>query len=219
MALLSAALAAFFLWVFLSPETFEGARGRRSGAVRLLAHYPLPTAIGAIFFAVGCWRMLMIAAGDLTAMAVTEQGLEVRTVMRRCRVPWRQLNGVEVSPASFFTSGQSFLTARVVGLIGIGIKKLRISTILLDPDPGAMAAFLTAADQARRAGAPGAAVPGPGVRSAGDGARAAESDKPMDYDAIIAKHLAARAASGPAGPVASPGLAQPARPAFGRKGL
>ena len=220
MALLSALLTAGCLWVLLSPETFETTRGRRAGAVRLLANYPLVTAIGAIFFAAGSWRMFLIAAGDLTAMAVTEQGLEVRTVLRRCRVSWRQLNGVEVTPASFFTSGQSFLTARVVGLIGIGIKKLRISTTLLDPDPGAMAAFLAAADQARRAGAAGASVStataAPRVASS---ARAVEADKPMDYDAIIARHLAARAASGEAGASPAPGMPQPARPAFGRKGL
>lgn len=218
-AFFTGAVAAFWLWVLLEPKTFMFVHGRYGWLIHLIAENAwLSGGLFAAFFGVTAVT-LMTALGDRTALALGPDGIEARTLLGRQQAGWERVGGIALVQAGPLGKGNETLNVRLRRETGEKVMKLSVK--LLEQSRWEIGRLLDAT------GRPGVyGVDGPPA-SAPAGAAEPELAPSMDYDAVIARHLAARDQAGTA-PAAQPsapafpqpaGFAQPVRGGFGRKGL
>jgi hypothetical protein len=214
MGLVTGAFAGLWLWMLLDPKAFMHIHGRYGWLVHLIAENGWLS--GALFAA--CFSatalLLTTALGDRLALAIGPEGIEIRTMLARHKAGWDRVGRIAIEKAGRMAGGGETLVVRLQK--DASEKTVRLSTGLLEQSRWEINRLLEAA------GRPG--IGGEVAAPAGDAAEAAPG---MDYDAVIARHLAAREQAGtaPAAPPARPafsqpaGFPQPARGGFGRKGL
>jgi hypothetical protein len=185
--------------------------GRYGFLLRLIAENAwLSGALFALFFAAAAVVVNMMI-GDRTALAIGPDGVEVRTKLGRHVAGWDQVAGITIEPANRLAGKGESLCIRLRQ--ELDEKVLRLPTSLLEHSRWEIARELDAVER-------------PGVGSTAPASADTDGAPGMDYDAVIARHLAAREQAGPApaampaAPVfARPAGLQPARGRFGRKGL
>jgi hypothetical protein len=210
--LFTAALAGLWLWMLLDPKAFMHVHGRYGWLVHLIAEKSWLS--GGLFAACfGATALLLTTAlGDRLALAIGPEGIEVRTMLARYKAGWDRVGRIAVEKASRLAGGGESLVIRLRQ--DAREKTVRLSTGLLEQSRWEINRLLEAAGR-----------PGLGGEAAAPAGAEAEAAPGMDYDAVIARHLAAREQAGtapqPAAPsFASPGgFPRPARAGFGRKGL
>ena len=217
MAAFMGAFAGFWLWVLLAPKTFMFVHGRYGWLIHLIAENVwLSGGLFAAFFGVTA-VILMTAFGDRTALALGPEGIEARTLLGRQQAGWARVGGIALEKAGPLGKGGETLNVRLRQ--ETGEKLVKLSVKLLEQSRWEIGRLLDAT------GRPGVH----GVDAAPARATGAEPElaPSMDYDAVIARHLAAREKAGPA-PTAQPsaptfqhaaGFPQQARGGFGLKGL
>jgi len=216
-AFFTGAVAAFWLWVLLEPKTFMFVHGRYGWLIHLIAENAwLSGGLFAAFFGATAVT-LMTALGDRTALALGPEGVEARTLLGRHQVGWDRVGGIALEKAGPMGKGGETLNVRLRK--DGDEKKVRLSVRLLEQSRWEIGRLLDAT------GRPGVH----GVDGPSSSAPVAETEAApaMDYDAVIARHLAAREQAGnvpaarPSAPsfAQSAGFPQPARGGFGRKGL
>lgn len=209
--LVAGAFAGLFLWMLLDPKSFMHVHGRYGALVHLVAANGWLS--GGLFAACFSLTALLLttALGDRLALAVRAEGIEIRTLLARHEAGWDRVGRIVVEKAGRLAGGGEYLIVRLRQ--DGGEKTVRLSLALLEQSRWEINRLLEAAGR-------------PGV--GGELTAAAEVEAAavpgMDYDAVIARHLAAREQTGmaPAAPVRGferPGGLQPARGGFGRKGL
>jgi hypothetical protein len=205
--------AAFWLWVLLEPKTFMFVRGRYGWLIHLIAENAwLSGGLFAAFFGVTA-VILMTALGDRTALALGPDGIEARTLLGRQQAGWDQVSGIALEKAGPLGKGGETLNVRLRR--DGDERKVKLSVKLLEQSRWEIGRLLDAT------GRPGVY----GVDGSPAGARAREAPTfGMDYDAVIARHLAAREANPPAPAQVAraferPAGLQPSPGGFGRKGL
>lgn len=214
-AFFTGAVAAFWLWVLLEPKTFMFVHGRYGWLIHLIAENAwLSGGLFAAFFGATAVT-LMTALGDRTALALGPEGVEARTLLGRHQAGWDRVGGIALEKAGPMGKGGETLNVRLRK--DGDEKKVKLSVRLLEQSRWEIGRLL---DATGRPGVHG--VDGPSARGAG--ADVEEAPAGMDYDAVIARHLAARENAPPAAaPVARaferPANFQPAPGGFGRKGL
>ena len=208
------ALAGLWLWMLLDPKNFMDFHGRYAFLVHLIAENEwLSGGLFALCFGITA-LLLGVMLSDRLAVAIGPDGVEVRTMLGRHRAGWDRVAGIGVEQAGRLAGGGETLTVRLRQ--DIGEKVVRISTGLLAQSRWEINRLLDTVGR-------------PGVRGGGETAPDPEGAAPaMDYDAVIARHLAARDNAGlapaarsfvrPAGP-RGPESSGPAPGGFGRKGL
>lgn len=212
--LFTAALAGLWLWMLLDPKAFMHVHGRYGWLIHLIAENGWLS--GGLFAACfGATALLLTTAlGDRLALAIGPEGIEVRTMLARHQAGWDRVGGITVEKASRLAGGGENLVIRLRQ--DASEKTVRVSTGLLEQSRWEINRLLEAAGR-----------PGLGGEVAAPAGAEAEAAPGMDYDAVIARHLAAREQAGSA-PAAAPstsafqrpaGFPQPARGGFGRKGL
>ena len=218
-AFFTGVIAAFWLWVLLEPKTFMFVHGRYGWLIHLIAENAwLSGGLFAAFSGVTA-VILMTALGDRTALALGPDGIEARTMFGRHQAGWERVGGIALEKAGPLGKGGETLNVRLRQ--GPGEKVVKVSVKLLQQSRWEIGRLLDAT------GRPGVyGVDGPPAAALA-GAAEPELAPSMDYDAVIARHLAARDQAGTA-PAARPSastfaqpasLPQPARGGFGRKGL
>jgi hypothetical protein len=210
-------IAAFWLWVLLEPKTFMFVHGRYGWLIHLIAENAwLSGGLFAAFFGATAVT-LMTAFGDRTALTLGPEGIEARTMLGRHRAEWERVAGIRLEQAGPLGKGGETLNLRLRN--EAGEKVVKLSAKLLEQSRWEIGRLL---DATGRPGVHG--VDGPPARP---GVPEPELAPSMDYDAVIARHLAARDKAGDVPVAQSPvpafprpaGFPQPARGAFGRKGL
>jgi hypothetical protein len=208
------AFAGFWLWVLLEPKTFMFVHGRYGWLIHLIAENAwLSGGLFAAFFGATA-VILMTALGDRTALALGPEGIEARTLLGRHQAGWDKVAGIGLEKAGPLGRGVETLNVRLRR--DLDEKAVRLSTKLLEQSRWEIGRLLDAAGRPGVHGLDGPHAAGAVVET--------EAAPTMDYDAVIARHLAAREGNPPA-PAAAPraferpaGL-QPAPGGFGRKGL
>ena len=202
-------LAALWLWMLLSPDTFMNVHGRYGLLVQQIAgHAWLSGTLFALCFA-GAAVFVTMMVGDRTALAMRPDGIEVRTRLGRYVAGWDRVARIDLESANKLAASGECLVIRLRQ--ESGEKILRLPTALLEHSHWEIERQLDAIGR-------------PGVGAGAPAAVESETASGMDYDAVIARHLAARdqagtmAATAPA-TFARPAGLQPARGGFGRKGL
>jgi hypothetical protein len=181
LALVLGALAALFLWMLVAPETFLFVHGRYGFLIRFIAENAwVSGGLFALFGGVTAVASAM-AIGDRTALALGPEGVEVRTTLGRHRAGWDRVAGIRIESAGRTAGKNETLTVRLRQ--DLGEKVLRLSTGLLEQSRWEINRLL---EGLGRPGVGGEA--GPGV--------VVEAAPAMDYDAVIARHLAARRSGG-----------------------
>ena len=202
------AVAAFWLWVLIAPETFIEGHGRYGLLLRLVAdHAWLSGGLFALFFGLVA-LILGTVFGDRTALALGPDGVDLRTLYSRQRAAWTQVAGIRIEKAGRLAGGGEALTVRLRQ--DFGEKAVRLSVGLLEPSRWEINLLLETTGR-----------PGVGVERL---APEVEPAPAMDYDAVIARHLAARQGGGEVkGPVqptlSGTAFPRPAAGSFGRKGV
>ena len=210
LALFSGGMAAFFLWMLVSPKTFLGFHGRYAGIVHFMAENEwLSGGLFALCFGATA-VLLMMAVGDRIALALGPDGVEVRTTFGRHQASWDRVAGIGIETASKWAGGGESLIVRLRQ--DAGEKSVRLSTGLLEQSRWEINRIL---ETVNRPGVHGSAEP-----AVVEG----EATPSMDYDAVIARLLARQSGPGEAPPSAPSGFARPAGAVpsaggFGRKGL
>jgi hypothetical protein len=220
-AAFTGAFAGLWLWMLLAPKTFMFVHGRYGWLIHLIAENAwLSGGLFAACFGVTA-VILMTAFGDRTALALRPEGIEARTMLGRQQAAWDRVGGIALEQKGPLGKGGETLNVRLRQETGEKVMKLSVK--LLEQSRWEIGRLL---DATGRPGVHG--VDGPPVRASGAGAEPGPELAPsMDYDAVIARHLAAREQAGtaPAAQPATPafpqptGFPQPARGGFGRKGL
>lgn len=217
MAAVMGASAGFWLWVLLAPKTFMFVHGRYGWLIHMIAENAwLSGGLFAAFFGVTA-AILMTAFGDRTALALGPEGIEARTLLGRQQAGWARVGGIAFEKAGLLGKGGETLIVRLRQETGEKVMKLSLK--LLEQSRWEVGRLLDATGRPGVHGLDGPPVRAPGVEP--------ELAPGMDYDAVIARHLAAREgartmpAARPPAPSFQPaaGLPQPARGGFGRKGL
>lgn len=214
-AFFTGAVAAFWLWVLLEPKTFMFVHGRYGWLIHLIAENAwLSGGLFAAFFGATAVT-LMTALGDRTALALGPEGVEARTLLGRHQAGWDRVGGIALEKAGPMGKGGETLNVRLRK--DGDEKKVKLSVRLLEQSRWEIGRLL---DATGRPGVHG--LDGPPARAGV--ADVEEAPAGMDYDAVIARHLAARENAPPAAaPVARaferPASFQPAPGGFGRKGL
>lgn len=214
-ALFTGVIAAFWLWVLLEPKTFMHFHGRYSFIIHLIAENAwLSGGLFAAFFGATAVT-LMTALGDRTALALGAEGIEARTLLGRHQAGWDRVGGIALEKAGPMGKGGETLNVRLRK--DGDERKVKLSVKLLEQSRWEIGRLL---DATGRPGVHG--VDGPPARGAG--ADVEEAPAGMDYDAVIARHLAARENAPPAPASVAraferPANFQPAPGGFGRKGL
>jgi hypothetical protein len=212
-AFLMAAFAAFWLWVLVAPKTFMDVHGRYGFLIRLIAENAWVSGILFAGFAGVAVLLLSNALGDRTALAIGPDGVEVRTTFGRHKAGWDQVAGIGIAKVGRLSGGGETLNVRLRQ--ALGEKVLRLSPGLLAQSRWEINRLLDAIGR-------------PGVGTTAGADPEAEAAPAMDYDAVIARHLAARESNGvPAAPAAPiqrafdrpAAMPQAPRGGFGRKGL
>ena len=210
LALFTGGMAGLFLWILVAPKSFMDFHGRYAALVHFIAENSWASGgLFALCFA-GTAVLLMMIVGDRTALALGPDGVEVRTTFGRHQAGWDRVAGIGIEKAGRLAGGGESLVVRLRQ--EIGEKTVRVSTGLLEQSRWEINRIL---EGVGRPGVHGRAVPGVGDEAAPS----------MDYDAVIARHLARQGGAGEAPRTAAPGFARPANspPAaaggFGRKGL
>lgn len=210
-ALFTGAFAAFWLWMLADPKTFMDVHGRYGFLIRLIAENAwLSGGLFALFFGATA-LLLTMALGDRTALAIGPDGVEIRTTFGRHKAGWDRVAGIGIEKAGRLAGGGETLNVRLRQ--DLGEKAVRLSTGLLAQSRWEINRLLDAV------GRPG--VHGGAEIVSDDDSGAAPA---MDYDAVIARHLAARE-GGVRPPGTAAGFSRPAgmpeapRGGFGRKGL
>lgn len=203
-------LAGLWLWMLLDPKTFMHVHGRYGFLIHLIADNAWLS--GGLFAA--CFGatavILMTAFGDRTALALGPEGIEAHTLLGRHQASWDGVAGIAVEKAGPLGKGGETLTVRLRR--ELGEKQVRLNLKLLEQSRWEIGRLLDAT------GRPGVH----GERAAAAPAIEAEGAPAMDYDAVIARHLAARESNPPAPATPAferPAGLQPAPGGFGRKGL
>jgi hypothetical protein len=219
MAAFMGAFAGLWLWVLLTPKTFMFVHGRYGWLIHLIAENAwLSGGLFAACFGVTA-VILMTAFGDRTALALGPEGIEARTLLGRQRAGWERVGGIALEKAGPLGKGGETLNVRLRQETGKKVMKLSVK--LLEQSRWEIGRLL---DATGRPGVHG--VDGPPATAAA-GAAEPELAPSMDYDAVIARHLAAREQAGPP-PAAQrsvpafqqpAGFPQPVCGGFGRKGL
>lgn len=216
-AFFTGVIAAFWLWVLLDPKTFMQFHGRYAFLVHLIADNGWLS--GGLFAA--CFGAaavtLMTAFGDRTALALGPDGIEARTLLGRYQAGWDRVGGIALEPSGPLGKGGETLKVRLRR--DLDEKAVKLSVKLLEQSRWEISRLLDATDRPGVHGIDGAPARAAGIEAEAEAAPA------MDYDAVIARHLAARdkagmvpAASAPAAFQRPAGL-QAAPGGFGRKGL
>jgi hypothetical protein len=212
-AFFTGAFAALWLWVLLDPKTFMFVHGRYGWLIHLIAENGwLSGGLFAAFFGVTA-VILMTAFGDRTALALGPDGVEARTLLGRRQAGWDRVGRIALEKAGPLGKGGETLSVRLRQ--EAGEKVMKLSVRLLEQSRWEIGRLL---DATGRPGVHG--VDGPSVPTRG-GEAEAEPAPSMDYDAVIARHLAARenAPPAPAPAFQRPAGLQAAPGGFGRKGL
>ncbi len=207
LALVTGGIAAFWLWVLVEPKLFMGVHGGYGFLLRQIAENGWLS--GALFALFGGLTLpvAVMATGDRTALAMGPEGVEVRTMFSRHRAGWDRVAGIGIDKTNRLAGRGETLIVRLRQ--ELGEKALRLSTGLLEQSRWEINRLL---ESVGRPGVGGEAAAEPGNEAA----------PAMDYDAVIARHLAARQGDGsvPARGFARPtDLPRPPRGGFGRKGL
>ena len=216
-AFFTGAFAAFWLWVLLAPKTFMFVHGRYAWLIHLIAENAwLSGGLFAACFGVTA-VILMTAFGDRTALALGPEGIEARTLLGRHLAGWERVGGIALEKTGPLGKGGETLNVRLRQ--ETGEKLVKLSVKLLEQSRWEIGRLL---DATGRPGVHGLDGP-PASAPVGE----MEQAPTMDYDAVIARHLAAREQAGtaPAAQRSVPAFQQPAgfpqaaRGGFGRKGL
>lgn len=198
------AVTAFWLWVLVAPDEFMEVHGRYGFLIHMIAENAwLSGGLFALFFGLVA-LILGTVLGDRTALALGPDGIELRTLYSRRSATWAQVAGIRIEKAGRLAGGAETLTVRLRQ--DLGEKTVRVSTGLLEQSRWEINRLLEAT------GRPGVGE-GAGLRPEGEAASS------VDYDAVIARHLAARENAGAAGQPRQPFPRPSAGGGFGRKGL
>ena len=213
-AFFTGVMAAFWLWVLLEPKTFMFAHGRYGWLIHLIAENAWLS--GGLFAA--CFGAtavtLMTAFGDRTALALGPDGIEARTLLGRHQADWGRVGGIALAKTGPLGKSGETLNVR---LRKDGDEKIvKLSLKLLEQSRWEIGRQLDATGRPGVYGVDGPPAAGVAVE--------AEARPSMDYDAVIARHLAAREEISPAPAPAAraferPAGLQPPPGGFGRKGL
>lgn len=200
-ALVLGAFAALWLWMLVSPDAFMAVHGRYGALVHLIAEHAWLS--GGLF--VLCFALVVLILGtlfdDRTALSLGPDGVELRTLFARHRAGWAEVAAIRIEKAGRLAGGGEVLTVRLRK--DGGEKAIRLATGLIEQSRWEINRLL---EGLRRPGVGVAVLPPED-----------EADPPMDYDAVIARHLAARQEAG----AAEGGVLRATVPGagFGRKGL
>jgi hypothetical protein len=174
------AFAAFWLWVLVSPDSFMEVHGRYGFLLRLIAeHAWLSGGLFVLFF--GAVALILgTVLGDRTALALGPDGIDLRTFFGRHRAAWAEVARIRIEKAGPLAGGGEALIVRLRR--DGGEKAVRLSTALIEQSRWEINRLLE-----------GLRRPGVGVEALPPEDAA---DPAMDYDAVIARHLAARENAG-----------------------
>ena len=206
LALFTGGMAGLFLWILVAPKSFMDFHGRYAALVHFIAENSWASGgLFALCFA-GTALLLMMIVGDRTALALGPDGVEIRTTFGRHEAGWDRVAGIGIEKAGRLAGGGESVVVRLRQ--DIGEKRVRVSTGLLEQSRWEINRILETINR-------------PGVYGSADPGVEGEAPPSMDYDAVIARHVARQGNAGEAAQRASPGFVRPqaASGGFGRKGL